>query len=57
MYRLFAHAGGIFREKGIAQNSGVGPAHAIAHFLQTKHCKKARHGTLFLTDTTNGTAS
>jgi glycerol dehydrogenase-like iron-containing ADH family enzyme len=47
----------LFANKVFEQKTGMGPAHAIAHFLQTKHRKKARHGTLFLTDTTNGTAS
>jgi hypothetical protein len=41
----------------LQKKAGMGPAHAIAHFLQTKRCKKARHGALFLTATTNGIAS
>jgi hypothetical protein len=36
-----------FAKQGVCKKTGMGPAHAIAHFLQTKHCRKARHGTLF----------
>ncbi|HEV2435992.1 MAG TPA: hypothetical protein VG077_08330 [Verrucomicrobiae bacterium] len=42
-----AHAAGLFCGKRHSQKTGMGPADAIAHFLQTKHRKKARHGALF----------